>query len=817
MRSYDSWNRYLDNNGNPLHGCVQFMVKDGTTIAPIYDADGTALDNPQITDIYGRTAHQVFIDVDVRAYFYSYIGNGIWNTQLNIDTSDQTKWALQYTIENQNSMSRVIESTGLTCVPNINALRELVIDDVPVINGIKAITLLGYYELGDKEPINYYWDPECSDNDDDGSIIKYVNEITGRWIMVQPTEHCDSRHFGVFPSNSYNMDDQTYGIIKLVDYCNKKSIRPFFNGSEDYRWFKYTNLNINVDTIDVSDGIRFYDLGNNFIDAEWNGNPNFSQHNTNLTCKNVKTSWGAKSYTGATNAIIDVDTDQKNWSNCHINIQYTPCYGYNFDHCTFEDNGNIGSDNVNGINNTFTNCKLNERMFILDGANQVSLTNLCLNCQIDPDDFRNSMWLYKQIRCTSDGNHFFDYRDFPNVGKPYDSYVGNKLLGDTVWVTNLKNLIANKVSITKLVNQTTIVFENCIGWYEIPSNMIVVSKNSTLKLSLGDNVVINADNSTIDLVELPQTITNAITATFKDSIISGVAGYYHTFNANLCTVSCPMDVTNCSFYNSIISSNIRCGYADVKDSTIAGQFNIYGLDQDSPIIVEDINNNHIQVNRIIAGNLTNNFVSGQIEIGTIDYQDSHFTAQDLVRGLTISYNVGISVNPITVHRSMTSVYDNYNIYEYKANTGTMEMKESGVAQVYQSATQWPATQSAGFITGMYNNSIRAWTLINEDPTLYENAYAYKAKIFTIGTYNINQSLKINLTSSSGQTTAAYLIGNADTTVTSDMNRDKQLRQAIKLNSGEFDWGIKFSHFGNGYVQEAGSSNTVSYNYTVIQD
>lgn len=154
--------------------------------------------------------------------------------------------------------------------------------------------------------------------------------------------------------------------------------------------------------------------------------------------------------------------------------------------------------------------------------------------------------------------------------------------------------------------------------------MIVVSKNSTLKLSLGDNVVINANNSTIELVELPQTITNAITATFKDSIISGVAGYYHTFNANLCTVSCPMDVTNCSFYNSIISSNIRCGYADVKDSTIAGQFNIYGLDQDSPIIVEDINHNNIQVNRIIAGNLTNNFVSGQIEIGTIDYQDPHF-------------------------------------------------------------------------------------------------------------------------------------------------------------------------------------------------
>ena len=37
MRNYDSWNRYLDNKGNPLHGCVQFMVKDGNTVAPIYN------------------------------------------------------------------------------------------------------------------------------------------------------------------------------------------------------------------------------------------------------------------------------------------------------------------------------------------------------------------------------------------------------------------------------------------------------------------------------------------------------------------------------------------------------------------------------------------------------------------------------------------------------------------------------------------------------------------------------------------------------------------------------------------------------------
>ena len=72
MRSWDLWNKYTDNNGNPLHGCIHFVVNEGNTSAPIYDKDGTPLDNPQLTDIYGRTQHQVFIDEDCVAYFYKY-------------------------------------------------------------------------------------------------------------------------------------------------------------------------------------------------------------------------------------------------------------------------------------------------------------------------------------------------------------------------------------------------------------------------------------------------------------------------------------------------------------------------------------------------------------------------------------------------------------------------------------------------------------------------------------------------------------------------------------------------------------------------
>ena len=76
MRNLDLWNRYLDNSGKILQGCIQVMVKDGNTNADIYDSDGTAIQNPQLTDEYGRSEKQIFIEEDVVAYFYKYIGTG---------------------------------------------------------------------------------------------------------------------------------------------------------------------------------------------------------------------------------------------------------------------------------------------------------------------------------------------------------------------------------------------------------------------------------------------------------------------------------------------------------------------------------------------------------------------------------------------------------------------------------------------------------------------------------------------------------------------------------------------------------------------
>ena len=208
-RNFDTWNRYLDNNNKPLHGCVMFNVKDGNTAANIYDSDNTPLSNPIITDMAGRTLHQVFVDSDVIAYFYKYIGTGEFNTGLDIDINDDSKWTLQFTVESINDILAHISTDSVICIENMAALRALDVSTVPVINGTKVITLLGYDSIGDKEPVNYIWNPSLTDNDDNGAVIQGPN-LTGRWVMVKPVEHLDCRHYGIFPQNTTNFNAQSF-------------------------------------------------------------------------------------------------------------------------------------------------------------------------------------------------------------------------------------------------------------------------------------------------------------------------------------------------------------------------------------------------------------------------------------------------------------------------------------------------------------------------------------------------------------------------------------------------------------------------------
>lgn len=743
MRSFDIWDRYYDNQNHLLHGCVAFMVHDGNTPAPIYDQDGTSLDNPQITDIYGRTKHQVFIEEDVTAYFYKYIGQGSLEDEerLGINVNDPSKWSLQYTAENQSTYDLHLTSDSAKYVSTIADLRALNPADVPEIDGKKVIILLGYYNAGDKQPINYVWDSLQTHTDTGGSYIKSNDLITGRWEMVQPTEHCDSRHFGAFPSNSYNMADQTYQIGQLFAYCSVHALRPFFNGSTDYRWFKYTNLNVSCEAIDVTEETRFYDAGqDNTIQGEWNGNPHFTQNNTNVNAKKVRTSWGAKSYINYEDVIMDVEPQQKVWSNAHIDIRYSPAFGFQFDNCSFEENHNIGSDNVNSIDNTFNNCRLSERMFILDGANKVSLVGLCTNCQIDMDDFRNSMWLYKQIRQTMDSDAFFDFRNMPNVGKPITNWVANKITSDTIWITNMKNLYANRHQLDDIDGQVTqYVLENCVGYYSIPAGMQVTLLNCSVKLRLAADVVISATGSEITLDETHiQTADHNPTISLRNSSLAGEydgAYRWKSFTS----------------YDSIIMCATEAMNTVIKDS----QINALRLiaEPGTPREVTYLMGT-VEVSHFIHGYLDNNIFNGGLVIDGQSANTIFGASQVLVDSLIIQNNRSNLSNAQAwgISRLGCMNSDALNYYTFVNNTGgfecSMEMHQVPIipgATLIDDTYNGMLTETPGYVV----ESIRWGTDISTNPDSHSYAdtmqnYFTKMRMFVVGQFDATVHLEFEL-------------------------------------------------------------------------
>lgn len=773
MRNFDNWNRYLDNNNKPLKGCVMFNVKDGNTVAPIFDSDGTALDNPQITDIYGRTEHQVFIDTDVVAYFYKYIGTGDFTTirSQDIDINDDTLWSLQYTSENINDVLKHVMSDSAICIASIAALRAVDVTDVPEVNEQKVITLMGYFEQGDKEPINYIWNSESTEQDNGGSVIKSDNLITGRWIMVQPTEHVDSRHFGAFPSNSSNMDDQTYQIGQLVTYCYNHGLRPFFNGSNDYAWFKYTNINAVSKIIDVSAGTKFVDLGNNTIYGEWNGDPLFSNSNTTLVAKEVKTSWGAKLFINPEHVVIDNDNllIQTTYSGCTVDVNVTTAKALSFINCTVNVNKSltgicaftnciINSKNMLTAGSHFVNCKITEDMFY--GSPYIHVDG---NCIADFDDFEHKQLMWLRIK-DQQSQINYDWKGTLTSQNPWENTVDSDR-----WLINYKGMNSDAV-LKESSNAHTYFFENCAGTITLEgkaaNTYVFKDSEMNVKFASGFNTgsSIRIQNSTINV---EQSRINLENLNCQSSNIGGTGSF---------------DIVHAYLYNSVISAPVYCGYCDVKDCNIGNTIQVYGIDQDDEITVDTdpaATGTHTiyHVHRIISGNFVNNFVSGQIEIGTVDYNDPHLTVEDLVRGMNITNNVGLSVNPIVVNRSLSSTYDNYNVYTYKGNTGTMEMRTNDITGVIDTTGGNEAHyKKMADLIGVYGT-----TNTNERP----DDYLFLARFFTIGTINVGIMVQVEHSS-------MFAGMGADVGVTVPLTSEGTLysKSMTKSSGNQFEWKVQ---------------------------
>lgn len=659
IRSFDNWNRYLDNHNYPLHGCIQFNVKDGNTIAPIYDSDGTPLNNPIITDEYGRTQHQVFIEEDVVAYYYKYIGNGIWNTQLDIDTSDTTKWSLQYTSENQYSIDGNITTDSPYSVNTIQDLRTIDPSTVPNINGVKYITLLGYNEAGDKEPINYIWDSSSTLLDDGGAVIA-TNELTGRWIMITPTEHLDVRHYGVFPSNSQNMNDQTEQILRAMTYANSKGLRLFFDTYSDtqtYRYYKLTNITLTpIQIIDVSKGVQFIDTDVTIRSTSkeaFNNDPYFVNGDTNLYSNFAKSSWNIKTLNKSQSNveatyIIDDNTHSTNITTLQgwnvdveqniSNYTLTQCNVYgsglitnsNFITCQMNMKGTLGDSN------RYTNVVLDEYMF-----NGSPLVASVVNCTFDIDDFTHKVTLWNVL-------YYQQYTepniDFKNVNIPNNFEIVGQYTSDRTY-SNFNGT----GTFNDGMGDYTYTFNNCNGNITVEGNgnNTYIFNNSIVNLDVTFNnqqLTFIFNNCTINiLTDLPNAtiMANSSTITLKN--------YYNTVSIK--DSSLFGDVSNrrliCSIfsaYSSIVNEEVSAPNILYKDSQI--NKDIYSTNDGTSIItyIDNCIWNEIQqhissdtANTIITGAWTNNNAT---KANPIVFDMTNITNSDASHSYTYSNNKG---------------------------------------------------------------------------------------------------------------------------------------------------------------------------------
>lgn len=673
MRTWDNWNRYFDNNNKPLHGCIQFMVKDGNTIAPIYDVDGTALDNPIITDIYGRTLHQVCIDEDVVAYFYKYVGNGIWSSELDIDTSDTTKWALQYTSESDLYIDINNEGRSTFAVLNIEELRDLNANDVMSIDGVKIVTLMGYNEAGDKEPINYIWDAESTEPDDGGAIIA-TDLIKGRWIMVCPTEHLDVRHYGVFPSDSQNMLDQTLAIQYALVYANNHGLRLFFDtltNTQYYHYYKITNITLNpVNQIDLAKGVIFIDDDVTIHSQQTNAfrnDPYFLNSDTTLYSNYAKSSWNIKALSKSklneeATYIIDDNahsTSVNTLQGWNVDIEQN-ITGYTFTQCNVYGSGLITNTtfttcqlNMNGTVGdycNFANCKLNE--YIFNGSPSIGTVT---NCIFDIDDFvhKVNLWNVIYIDQYSEPNI-----DFKNVTIPTDFGVYGQYNSDRTY-SNFIGTSSTGHEFGDGMGDYTYTFKNVSGNIVLDGNgnNTYIFENSNVKLTFNIygyryNIIIKDSTVVID-EDLPNAtiMANSSNVTLKN--------YYDT-----------VSIKDSSLFGDVSNRRLICS-----------NFSAYSSIVNEEVSAPNILYKDSQINKDIYS--TNNGTSIITYIDNCIWNDiqqhiSSSTANTIVNGVWTNNNA-TKVNPIDLDMTNLVNDDSQHNYTYENNTGTFLPKNAHVS------------------------------------------------------------------------------------------------------------------------------------------
>lgn len=188
-----------------VQGKIEILDPVSTDFLSIWsysDDEYTVMTNPVILDIEGRVPQTVFCDRIVYCRVYAFKG---------YDEHNQPIWEFIrdfYAGENENSESREY-------VVGLEALKDL----DPAINS--SVNVLGYFTAYDCPMRQYVWDPDCTQDADNGYIVASDVSAAGRWILVFSGEYLPSSYYGVYPGKVANIN----ALLSYVEYVGTASTK----------------------------------------------------------------------------------------------------------------------------------------------------------------------------------------------------------------------------------------------------------------------------------------------------------------------------------------------------------------------------------------------------------------------------------------------------------------------------------------------------------------------------------------------------------------------------------------------------------------
>lgn len=697
MRMFDNRNSWLDDEGKPLLGRVKFCKLHTTVLENIYNMNGTVVyANPQYTNTIGQLQNQVFLkdNTDYTVRFEKYIGNGDMS-------EDQDNWLYIYSCDDiWNTYGIEVDSTTFQLVNNINDLRNTNPNTITTRDNNKVIILGGYNVIGDKPQVMYIWNPNNTDSDNGGDIIKVNNISNGRWELVNNfgQNGVDVRHFGVFGADSKAdaTDIMSIRINTANQYAVYNSIPLYFPSINGLTWYKMNGLNLYkakfseetrvFGNTNYPNIITMYDE-NGYLDVYTD-----DDYKSVFTIRGptVRTSWGINSnnciFEPSNKLIIDsvINTNHRDWTGIYVDclVENGNLFLYE---CT------IHSVNKLGDNCYFRGCKLTEAMFsdTTDFDTITIQSNVVIDLEYWPTTWK---WLKLRVQQT---DHTIDFK-------------GRTLYENCNGIVNWVDAITFKnATFTNgfIITQSTIGLEACGGPVIMSADLqALVIDNCNIAITTTQNarpnvVIKNNSEVTFSNGEFSSGEFDAL-----DSVITG------SVNANVHVVG-----SNSIFYNAITVN----GVLNLQRCTVNGA--IIQTAKDANFDVTLLNNSLSGTYYMYGANSLQSVVSGKIE-----------------------YNNSNAEVAIAIDRSNFDLDESHHQYSYKYNTGTFIPDQAVVQGTYLAIPRhYFGADENSF--SQNNQEYHAFVV----PTSKNCGLIYNSTVpfdnvqfFTIGTTNINVKMKV---------------------------------------------------------------------------